>query len=159
MNQTVIAIFNKGTEAETAVKQLLHEGYLKQNIDISEEGIDDYSSSSSGKFYKDDGDSIGSFFRYMFGTGSKVRDFSDVARRGCVVTVHVESKHDAERAADILDLFGAVDVNEKASYYRNYEHHEKVTVGVESESNRSKSMIIEKPVKEDLRLRSERDDL
>ena len=69
---------------------------------------------------KDTGDSIGDFFSNLFGgddDNDKHRKYADVARRGSVVTVHAQSEDEAERAADILDDNGAVDVDERATQY------------------------------------------
>jgi len=104
-----------------------------------------------------------------------------VARRGSVVTVHAQSSDEAERAADILDEYGAVDVDEKASQFWNQANassadttlrdtsdttntsipviEEELQVGkrvVETGGARIRSRIVEKPVEESLRLREER---
>lgn len=60
------------------------------------------------------------FFNNLFGGSDNTeRDrYSHVASRsGAVVTVHANSREEAEHAANILDECGAVDVDEKASQY------------------------------------------
>lgn len=131
---------------------------------------------------KDVGDSIGDFFSNLFGgdDDDNHKKYSDVARRGSVVTVHAQSEEEAERAADILDDNGAVDVDERATEYGygamggvgvdDYNRtdadqtikviEENVEVGkreVETGGGiRVRSRIIERPVEESIRLREER---
>jgi uncharacterized protein (TIGR02271 family) len=69
---------------------------------------------------KDVGSSIGNFFSSLFGVSDDDDDhrkYATVANQGSVVTVHAQSEDEAERAADVLDDNGAVDVNEKAAQY------------------------------------------
>lgn len=80
---------------------------------------------SSGRGYSGSSDNDGKqsgitrFFKSLFGgNDDDVNTYSNVAQRsGSIVTVHAQSKDEAETAADILDTNGAVDVNEKASQY------------------------------------------
>jgi len=61
------------------------------------------------------------FFNNLFGGGSDNDDadrYRRVAERsGAIVTVHADSREEAERVAEILDECGAVDVDEKATQY------------------------------------------
>jgi stress response protein YsnF len=124
MAQTVIGIFDNASEAQNAVQQLINLGFTRDNIDISSQSNLNSADYTSRDRYDNDGsvsDSIGDFFSNLFGgkDDDDVRNYSDVARRGTVVTVHAISSEQAERAADILDEYGAVDVNERASQYRS----------------------------------------
>ncbi len=70
---------------------------------------------------KDVGSSIGDFFSSLFGLdddNDKDR-YSRAAERSSIVTVHAQSKDEAERAAEILDDNGAVDVDERAAQFGN----------------------------------------
>ncbi len=42
---------------------------------------------------------------------------SDVARQGSVVTVHTQRQKNSEQAADILDEYGAVNIDDRAAQY------------------------------------------
>jgi uncharacterized protein (TIGR02271 family) len=67
------------------------------------------------------GERIGHFFSSLFGGhhDEDVNDYSEAVRRGgAVVIVYVENDDEADRAADILDSRGAVDVNERAREWR-----------------------------------------
>ncbi len=102
-----------------------------------------------------------------------------MADQGSVVTVHANTDDEAERAADILDDAGAVDVNERAAQY-GYGNttagavagttdvtgdqtikviEENLEVGkrtVETGGVRLRSRIVARPVEESVRLREER---
>ena len=137
MALTVIGIFDDASEAQQAVEALVNKGFSRDSIDISagrtadtnsadsafpdrhantsgtrtEEVIDDAKDVSSG---------IGGFFSSLFGSDDdddKSRRYSTVADRSSVVTVHAQTEDEAERASDILDDNGAVDVDERANEY------------------------------------------
>ncbi len=134
------------------------------------------------------GDKVSRFFKNLFGDNDDDADrYSTVANKtGCVVTVHAQSEEEAERAADILDEYGAVDVNERAAAYgysgktsgssserTDYDRansdvdesdtlnviKEDVQIGkreVETGGVRLRSRIVERPVEEKIRLREEK---
>jgi uncharacterized protein (TIGR02271 family) len=115
MAQTVIGIFDSSSDAQNAVQQLVSSGISRSSIDIS-----DRSTSGTSDSYDNDqdDDSIGGFFRSLFGNDDHdANKYSQVARRGCTVTVHAQSAEEAARAADLLDDYGAVDVDERAQQY------------------------------------------
>jgi uncharacterized protein (TIGR02271 family) len=170
-------MFDNATEAQQAVQELLNKGFTQSNIDISNQNTAGTASSTTDTSREDDNDGIGGFFKSLFSDDDDYADrYSHVARRsGSIVTVHVQSSDEAERAADILDDNGAVDVNERASQY-GYSGRtgiadtntaggtipiieENLQVGkreVETGGARLRSTIVERPVEETLRLRQER---
>jgi len=125
---------------------------------------------------------ITDFFNNLFGSNKDdANRYSHVAERSnAIVTVHAQSREEAERAADILDNCGAVDVDERASQY-GYANtrsegmgerrdisdergttipriEENLEVGkrtVEQGGVRVRSRIVEQPVEEHVRLREE----
>jgi stress response protein YsnF len=184
MTQTVIALFNNSNEATQAVDELVNNGFQRTNIDISNGDTNtaiatEYENSSRDSSEKS---GIGRFFSSLFGEDEADKYTTVAERNSYVVTVHAQSMEDAERAADILDDYGAINVDEKALEYgystnsgiTNKESmdwrsgndstsipvvEENVQVGkreVETGGVRLKSRIIEKPVEENLRLREER---
>jgi len=196
MAQTVIGMFDNASEAQQAVEQLVSRGFSRENIDVSSSGnsstqgyasgntgttsSSSYSSETSGSSStrEESGSGIGKFFRSLFGNDEEADTYSNVATRsGSIVTVHAQSGDEAERAADILDDAGAVDVDERAAQY-GYSRSNENTSGSTSEGERSipvieeelevgkrmvqtggkrlRSRIIERPVEESLRLREER---
>ncbi|MGV3586491.1 MAG: YsnF/AvaK domain-containing protein [Adhaeribacter sp.] len=118
MAQTVIGIFDNSSQAQTAVTQLTTSGISRDRIDISDRSS--YNNTTSDRYDDDrDDDSIGGFFRSLFGgdNDDDARKYSTAARHGCVVTVHAQSDDEARRAAELLDDYGAVDVDEQAARY------------------------------------------
>lgn len=127
--QTVIGVFDSAAEAQRAVDQLVSNGFSRDNIDLSAQTDSDYSDSStytdsSTRTDRDDDHNggIGGFFSSLFGgdDDDTTRKYTSVAERGSVVTVHAQSSDEAERAADLLDDYGAVDIDERAAQYGAY---------------------------------------
>jgi uncharacterized protein (TIGR02271 family) len=115
MAQTVIGVFDSSSEAQNAVDKLVSNGFSRSNIDISSKsGSSSYNKADrDGDGDVDFGDKVGSFFSSLFG-GDEADRYSRVASQGYIVTVHTQSMQEAERAADILDEYGSVDVNDRA---------------------------------------------
>lgn len=117
-------------------------------------------------------DNDGNFFSSLFTDDNDRSKYSEVAQHGSIVTVHAETKDQAQRAAELLDKYGAIDVDERAEKYKSMPREkraqwinssipvvqEQMNVGkreVETGGVRLRSRIIEKPVEEHLRLREE----
>jgi len=180
MALTVIGIFDDASEAQQAVDQLVSAGISRNNIDLS---------ARTGEYTDADNDSgVGGFFSSLFGSNddADTKRYSQVASRGSVITVHAGTEAEAERAADVLDDAGAVDVNERAAQYETGSSgmttapvagaitdtarptdadqtikviEENLAVGkrtVETGGVRLRSRIVSKPVEESVRLREER---
>lgn len=117
MALTVIGVFDSASQAQTAVTQLVDAGFSRNSIDLSAR-TGDYTDDTPVEEDRDSG--IGGFFRSLFGGDEdETTRYTDVASRGSLVTVHAQSEDEAERAADILDDSGAVNVNERAAAYGN----------------------------------------
>lgn len=114
MTQTVIGIFEKGIDAQTAVQKLESSSISRQNIDIANPSATS-DRVQSGTVENTDG--VSNFFSNLFGGNDDAKKHTEVARRGWVVTVHANTKQEAERVAEILDNSGAVDVDERAQQY------------------------------------------
>jgi stress response protein YsnF len=179
MKQTVFGIFDKQSDAQNAVKRLVDDGFSHGLIDVHSTRSDAATGTADNTANRnnDSNDGIGGFFSNLFGSDNdEASTYSDVARRGTVVTVHATSEDEAERAARVLDKFGAIDANERAMKYRQEgrtgaDHREttgndksipvieeQMEVGkreVETGGVSIRSRIIERPVEEHLRLREE----
>jgi uncharacterized protein (TIGR02271 family) len=177
MSHTVVGIFDTSNEAQTALQQLVSSGFTRDRIDIKPQ-----SSTDTARTDRDeDDDSIGGFFRSLFGSDARSEHYSNYARTGAVVTVHAQSAQEAERAADILDEYGAVNIDERTTQQRGTYGadatrtdttrtgtttsdtsipiiEEELHVGkrdVETGGVRVRSRVFEKPVEEHLRLHEE----
>ncbi|MFD2514984.1 YsnF/AvaK domain-containing protein [Pontibacter locisalis] len=168
MSHTVVGVFETSNEAQTALQQLVNSGFERDNIDIAPQAA------SKATDHDKDNDSIGSFFRNLFGSDDRSKHYSDYARTGAIVTVHAKSAQEADRAAGILDRNGAVDLDERTSGPVTGKEttgrdtastgttipviEEEMQVGkrsMETGGVRVRSRIIERPVEEHLRLREE----
>jgi len=120
MNQTVIGLFNKSSDAQQAMDRLISNGFTRDDVDIS---VSSVSSSNTNFNLDNDADDdrhesgVARFFRNLFGDDDDdAGRYSRAANSGkTIVTVHAQSRDQAERAADILDDCGAVDVDDDAN--------------------------------------------
>ncbi|SKC03710.1 YsnF/AvaK domain-containing protein [Dyadobacter psychrophilus] len=120
MANTVIGIFENANDAQQAQSHLLANGFAASDIDITTSSSynSDTTTSTVNRDDDDFGDRIGNFFKDLFdGDEDETRRYSHAGRRGTIVTVHAADAEQAEIAADILDQYGAVDVNETAGSY------------------------------------------
>ena len=166
MAQTVVGIFDKVVDAEKAMDQLLSNGFSRDRVDIAD--------NTTRTADDDDNDGIGGFFSSLFGDSDDTHHHTNAAKSGVVVTVHAQSRDEAERAADILDDYGTVDVGERAGVDRSTAGttdttattgdqkievvEEDLQVGkreVDTGGVRVRSRIVERPVEERVRLRTE----
>ena len=125
MAQTVIGIFKNSTEAQNAKEHLLQKGYKEAMVDLSTQTGNTISGGGNIGGDEDLGDKIGRFFNNLFGNENEGSKYAKAATRGTVVTVHAQTTEEAELAANILDDYGAVDVDEYAAAYTpgNTEHN------------------------------------
>ncbi|WP_138484518.1 YsnF/AvaK domain-containing protein [Dyadobacter bucti] len=119
MANTVVGIFENTNDAQEAQSYLLANGFSASDVDITTSSYNsDATVSTVNKDDEDFGDRIGNFFKDLFdGDEDETRRYSEAGRRGTIVTVHAADAELAETAADILDQYGAVDVNETAGSY------------------------------------------
>jgi stress response protein YsnF len=185
MEKTVIAIFNYSAEAQEAANRLVNEGLSRDNIDVSYNTANETQGNKEyGANYKQDNNEsgIGRFFKSLFGNDDEADVYTKVAgKNSSIVTVYAKSDEEAERAAEILDEAGAIDVDDEAIKYGYNSNRgmtgketmdsrsgndstsipvieENVQIGkreVETGGSRLKSRIVEHPVEEHLRLREE----
>lgn len=78
-------------------------------------------------------DPVGDFFNHIIDDESKAKHYASLGRNGSIVTVHAASTREAQEAADVFNQYGAVEVNASA--------------------NDSRSLVIEKIVATEMRLR------
>jgi stress response protein YsnF len=187
--QTVIGIFKEGIDAQTAVQKLESTHQIgRDKIDIANPGSATAQRAGNITEKDRDNDGISGFFNSLFGSDDNATRHTQAARKGWVVTVHADSRQEAERAAEILDSCGAVDVDEHAMQSGQqtqartgmppqgaprHDHtgdtdksipiiEERMNVGkreVERGGVHMRSRIVERPVEEHLRLREEHVDI
>ena len=198
MSQTVIGFFDDTSEVQRAVERLERKGISRDRIDISRGSsastgtttdtrtVSNERVTSDGRTEDNDGrntNAITDFFNSLFGSKKDDADrYSRVAQQSnSIVTVHAQSREEAEAAAEIMDDCGAIDVDERATQH-GYGHtrtgegysersdvaadrsntieriEENLEVGkrdLETGGVRVRSRIVERPVEEKVRLREE----
>ncbi|HYJ63007.1 MAG TPA: YsnF/AvaK domain-containing protein [Parafilimonas sp.] len=111
MSHIVVGIFNNADEAKNAVDKLVNSGFDRSNVD--------YARGSDSGYYTDDENrndnesGISRFFKDLFDNKDESNRYTRVAKDRYVVTVHTEAPGEAHRASELLDEYGAVDVDEK----------------------------------------------
>ncbi|HEX2535845.1 MAG TPA: YsnF/AvaK domain-containing protein [Chitinophagaceae bacterium] len=180
MAQTVVGFFDDASDARKAVEQLVSNGFDRDQIDISEQS-GNVSGTHDADHDRGSENGVTRFFKSLFGDDNDDADrYATVGSRSTIVSVLAQSGEEAERAADLLDDNGAINVNERASSYgytgnaRSTEEEfrgvssdretsiprieENLEVGkreVETGGVRVRSRIVERPVEEHIRLRQE----
>lgn len=178
MAQTVVGLFENESDAQRAAEQLASAGFSRGSVDVSRS--DRYTQGVSSE--KENDGAIARFFKNLFGDSDNDADrYTKLSSSGnySIVTVHAQSADEAERAADLLDEYGAVNVDERSAQHGNdrqsvsgeretYDSdrtgdtinrvQEELQVSkreVETGGVRVRSRIVERPVEETLRLREE----
>jgi len=169
MKYTVIGFFENNDKAKVASSALSSGGFKSDAIDVSPSRIEgDYKGADYE--YTEDNDSSG-FWDFLFGDDNERRDtMSKVGTRNTVVTLYAETRAEADRAAHILDENGAINIDEKSRATDSVGTDikgdksipvvkEEIAVGkreIETGGINVRSIVVEKPVQENIRLRKER---
>ncbi len=122
MSQTVVGIFEHANQAQEAKAYLIANGFNSQNIDINTIAGSNYGSNAvnqqedNAARHEEEGigDKISRFFSNLFSDEDDVSAHVEAARRGTTVTVFTTTENQTLQAVQILDNFGAVDVNDFA---------------------------------------------
>ena len=138
MSHTVVGIFNNADEARKAVDELANRGFDRSNIDYASGS--DYNTDENRN---DNENGISRFFKNLFEDKDERDRYTRVARNGCVVTVHTQSPGEARKASDLLDEYGAVNVDEKDRDYR-MENSNNTDYNYSNRPNRNVDEVTEK---------------
>jgi hypothetical protein len=125
MQRTLIAVFDNRGDAQSAIEELVLSGFSRQQIRLSEGDPTGASSAITGAPGTESTtgagaivDSIRNFLGNLFGTDNSehVQKYSDAVTRGHhVLTLTAADEPEVERAADIVERYGPVDIDEKAA--------------------------------------------
>jgi stress response protein YsnF len=164
MAQTVVGFFKSDSAAQSAADRLQTAGFNETDIDVSDGS--GYTDSTGGEKKADN--AITRFFKNLFGDNDDADHYATAGNRGySIVTVHASSGEEAQRAAALLDEYGAVELDDREHAYSSTDDsgatiqrvEEQLQVGkqeVAAGGVRLRSRIVDKPVEETLRLRRER---
>lgn len=124
MQHTLIAVFDSRSDAQKAMDDMLASGFTRSEVRLSEGDPTEQGSSkfsSSGSELRDDtsiGSTIKNFFSDIFGSdrSESAQMYRDAVTRGhYVLTVSAGSEPEVERAADIAERYGPIDIDEKSA--------------------------------------------
>ena len=124
MSYTVVGIFDSKTEARAAMSELVSNGFVEENIDISEGNYgDNYSQNTTASTTTSNtgvGDSVSNFFSNLFSDDeTQANNYASVARDSeAILTVQADTQERANQVAEIFDRHGSVDVNERSTQYQ-----------------------------------------
>ncbi|MDB5793116.1 MAG: hypothetical protein JWQ80_3140 [Massilia sp.] len=122
MQHTLIAVFDNHADATSAKNELLSSGFSSADVllshgDETAPGGSMASGSTTGDNEPGIGTSIKNFFSDLFGsdTDDYSNKYSNAVERGNhVLTVKTDSEPEVERAADIVERFGPIDIDEQS---------------------------------------------
>ncbi|MEP7214007.1 MAG: YsnF/AvaK domain-containing protein [Acidobacteriota bacterium] len=185
MTHTVVGLFNSRSDAQAAMQELTSNGFIKEDIDLSNRSFADTGTGTADTKTGTDydggegiGDRIANFFNSLFGDDeATASSYTNAASDAdAILTVQVDSDERARKAQEILDRHDAMDVNEHAAQYGQRSGltdtsmktgdnkqtipvvEEKFNVGkreVERGGAHIRSRVVEKPVEATVRLREE----
>ena len=118
MTHTLAAVFETRAEANRAKDELVHSGYAAESISVTDSG------SVAGTPRINDDESILSGIKQMFSglLGREHADrhiYAEALNRGHVVlTIQTNGLEAADRAADIVDDFNPIDIDEHETMWR-----------------------------------------
>ena len=120
MQHTLVAVFDNRSDAQKAMDDLLASGFARSDLRLSEGGTHPGTTASGADLREDEsiGDSIKHFFTDLFGSDRSARlgQYSEAIARGhYVLTVTAPNEPEVERAADLVERYGPVDIDETSS--------------------------------------------
>jgi uncharacterized protein (TIGR02271 family) len=120
MQHTLVAVFDNRSDAQNAMDELLASGFTRDNVNVSSAdlaGTTTTTGTTLGTPHEEGvGASIKHFFENLFGTDhdEHATHYSNVVTGGQhVLTLTTTSEPDVERAADLIERFGPVDIDER----------------------------------------------
>jgi len=127
MDNTVVGVYDSYAQAQNAMNELLSAGFSRSDVQLnpdSDRTTATPGNTTSAETHESHGGSgIGNFFRSLFGMDDEAehRDvYSEAVRRGsCVLTVNASSEEQRDRAADIMNRYDPIDIDERSSTWRS----------------------------------------
>ena len=122
MRHTLVAVFDNRSDAQNALDELLASGFSRTDASLSSadptgqtDSVTGDNELLTGAHEEGFGASIKHFFTSLFGSDSNehAERYSNAVTRGHhVLTLTTDSEPEVERAADIIERFGPVDIDE-----------------------------------------------
>jgi uncharacterized protein (TIGR02271 family) len=122
MQHTLIAVFDNRSDAQKAMDELLQCGFARDEVRLTEDTGASLGGQSAAGATADEGVTakVKHFFTDLFGTDN--REHSEkyataVSQGHHVLTVTAADEPEIERAADVVERYGPVDIDEKAAQW------------------------------------------
>lgn len=120
MQHTLVAVFDNRTNAQDAMNELLSSGFLTQDVRLSSSDTSAATTTTTTTTRSDTGvgSGIKNFFSDLFGSDDNehaTRYQGAVSGGKHAITVTADSLEEVERAADIVESFGPIDIDEHSS--------------------------------------------
>ncbi|NIA52061.1 YsnF/AvaK domain-containing protein [Massilia sp. TW-1] len=122
MQHTLVAVFDNRSDAQSAMDELLASGFTRDNVNVSSADLAAGSSATTAATTtataqeEGVGASIKNFFESLFGTDHDqhaIRYSNAVTSGRHVLTLTTTSEPEVERAADVIERFGPIDIDER----------------------------------------------
>jgi hypothetical protein len=110
MSQTVIGIFEQAMQAEDAKAYLIANGFNSEHIEVHSIAGSNFGNLPVAED-ENIGDRISRFFRNLFDNEEDARIHAEAASRATTLTVYTTDEDQTKQAVQVLDNFGAVDVD------------------------------------------------
>ncbi|RJG27648.1 hypothetical protein [Massilia cavernae] len=118
MLHTLVAVFDNRGDAQKAMDDLIAGGFSRSGVRMSEGGTGAGGASAAGVDDDSIASSIKAFFSDLFGSdrSDRLHVYSEALERGhFVLSVTATSEAEVERAADLVERYGPLDIDEHAS--------------------------------------------
>lgn len=126
MQHTLVAVFDNRSDAQNALDELLASGFTRENVNVSSADLSGTTAGTIAGTTTDTttrttheegvGASIKHFFENLFGTDHDehaIRYSNAVTAGQHVLTLTTDSEPEVERAADLIERFGPIDIDER----------------------------------------------
>ena len=120
MQHTLVAVFDNRSDAQSAMDELLASGFTRTNVNVSSAdltGTTTTTGATLGTTHEEGvGASIKHFFSNLFGSDQEehATRYSNFVTGGQhVLTLTTTSEPEVERAADVIERFGPLDIDER----------------------------------------------
>ncbi|MGS0747409.1 hypothetical protein [Halpernia sp. GG3] len=124
MSYTIVGMFPKHDQAENATDKLSDAGFTSEDFHISKfarKGVteeNDYSADDHPHFHFHEEEKTTGFWNWLFGDEEhSKKKYSYAATKNNVVTVFADTMENAEKAKNILNNEGAINVNNETKNY------------------------------------------
>ncbi|MFB9240249.1 YsnF/AvaK domain-containing protein [Massilia antarctica] len=121
MEHTLVALFDHRGNAQQALDDLVASGFSRQSMRLSDGGPGEPGRAAHGGEDESLGSSIKHFFSDLFGgeRSEHARMYSEALARGhYVLTLTAPNEPEVERAADIVERHGPVDIDEHSGQWQ-----------------------------------------